>query len=212
MKHLLLFNALIISGLSLNAQNYMNNQKAININDNVNTQQSLGNNPYVYINTNLQYQDNQMGGGSALQNFTNNNNKTTSQQNTTNNKPKTNVKVQTNISNVIDNNVGNVLTNVPIQTHINRNVMVNDVNENIIPQISTIKTKNKPVAVSGFNGIDSKPIVSSKNYKHGGKLKKGFKNIPLQSIPKKAGTKKTKSKRKPGFSKVKHHTSGCAKW
>jgi len=196
MKKLLILNGLILSSLTLSAQNWINN------NDNVyaSNVQSVN---YTTNLTNVSVQTNVSTSSiSQLQQVNKPKQKKTVQVQQVN----TNPSVNDNNGNVFENNVGN-LSNTEVNRGNTGNVNKN-VNINSNPQVNTTQTTTtKTVVMEEFKGTDFKPIgLSGRDYSNGGKMKKGVKNFP------KADQTKVKHKRKPGYKKIKYHTSKCAQW
>jgi hypothetical protein len=216
MKKLFILNGLILSGLSLSAQNWINN------NDNNVYASNVQSTNYNTTLTNVSVQTNVGNSNSQLTNVYGSNVQLSTTQLTgnsggsTTNKPKqkkiiqvqqvnTNPTVNDNNGNLYENNVGN-LTNPDANRGNGGNINTNkNVSINSNPQVNTTTTKT--VVMEEFKGTDFKPIgLSGRDYSNGGKMKKGVKNFP------KADNTKVKHKRKPGFKKVKYHTSKCANW
>ena len=196
MKKLLILNGLILSSLTLSAQNWINN------NDNVyaSNVQSVN---YTTNLTNVSVQTNVSTSSiSQLQQVNKPKQKKTVQVQQVN----TNPSVNDNNGNVFENNVGN-LSNTEVNRGNTGNVNKN-VNINNNPQVNTTQTTTtKTVVMEEFKGTEFKPIgLSGRDYSNGGKMKKGVKNFP------KADQTKVKHKRKPGYKKIKYHTSKCAQW
>ncbi len=215
MKKLILTNLLVSSALILGAQNIINEQTASNINVN---QTNWDNNPYDNIGGNeiqTNNRGNRGGGASAFQSLSNNNNNATQTQAANSNNRSTQ-RVQGNVyrGNTFNTNINDVNDNVQENNSPNRGNQgpVNNVAANSNPQANTSnanKSNNTKVVVAESGGLDFKPITRrGGDYSDGGKMKKGQKNFYSQQSP----SKKTVSKRKPSFKKVKHHTSKCASW
>lgn len=217
MKPIILFNLLIISGLSLSAQNLTNVQYANNTdnNPNGNDQQYVNTNfnqSVQYTNITVQSRGNRGGAAGNVRNNPNSNpvanDVQVSNQKKIVAKPKK--QIQTNVGNVIDNNINYVVPN-----NSNGNLWVND-NNNINETKNKVNVVNQPIVVNKpvdtkkvYGSLDFKPSgLSGKGYT-GGKLKKGHKNFYTQSTSK---SKSHHSKRKPSHKKLKHHTSKCANW
>ncbi len=211
MKKLLILNALILSGLTLYAQNLVNNednQYASNVQvgnytttlTNITPQTNIGN----YNNTNIQSMNRGgRGNTSALSNI-----KVNEVQLQTSNKPKQQKKVQVQIkTNPVVNDI-NYINESNNTADRGGNLWVNDNVTNSNPQANINKTTTtKIVVMEEFKGTDFKPIgLSGRDYSNGGKMKKGVKNFP------KIDHSKAKHKKKPGYKKVKYHTSKCASW
>lgn len=219
MKKIFLFNLLIISSLSVFAQNYINNSDNNNVfasNVQVNYTTSLTNvSVYTNVggsNTNVQSLHDNQGNPSALSNLNLSvNNKIQVQQQTTN-KIKKNPVIQTQVVNMdVNENQDNVFENKGGNlSNPSTNRGGNTINDVVLsnPQTTTNKANSKSVVVmEEFKGTDFKPIsLSGRDYSNGGKMKKGVKNFP------KMDHSKVKHKKKPTYKKVKYHTSHCAKW
>lgn len=210
MKNLFIFNVLIISGLSINAQN-INNVQIANIDNSPNYQQGMFNsNPNNNIHTNIQTQGNLGGGAARLRNKIKKPNMINQKQ-VVNNKPQK--LVQGNVGNVFDN-VGENNVNIPIQVIGRGNINEVNFNVNDNPQINNPKL-NKPlnnksvVVIEEYKGLDFKPIGLSDRDYNGGQLKKGQKNFYKPAYTK---HKNDRPKRKTRFKKVKYYTSKCATW
>ncbi len=206
MKCIILINLLIISSLSLVAQNL--NNVAI-YNNNIGNQQAMINdNPYG--NVSIQAQTNR-GGGNVLRNV---NMTASNNRNQSNPNKQINRVQQNNLGNVFDNNINVRDNNIgTVQVNPNNKVSVNDVNFRVnnvvIPQVNTGRS-NGSHSTSGTSTktTQHKTSKSSGNNSGGVKFKKQTKNFYTPHNTK----SKIKPKRKPSFAKVKHHTSKCAKW
>ncbi len=215
MKKLFILNGLILSGLTISAQNWVNNTDNVYAsNVQVQSVNYTTNMTNISIQTNVGNSNNSIqsmnrggrGNNSALSNINlvNDNNPVVQVQTQSTNKPKQQKTVQTNTNPVVNENNGNVFDNNVGKLNENK---VNDVNVNTTTQISVNKTTKTAVVDESTNN-DFKPIgLSGRDYSNGGKMKKGH----IYNFPK-ADHTKVKHKRKPGFKKVKYHTSKCARW
>lgn len=195
MKHIFLFNALLINLLSISAQNLVNLDA--NYGNLINQQINYNDNPY--IQNNIKQRENR-GGSNTVQRLTTNkivnddNNISNNNRGTSNKLVNENVKQLNNVGNVF-NQQRIVVNDAPIEKNLNRSVLINVVsteNNNLVQQHEVF---NMPKTLLGKNKSD------------GVKIKKSIQKTFSPTI-----TKKTIVKRKPRFKKIKYQTYKCPKW